>query len=189
MMAFSHVHVARPSGYGSSVQWCGPAFAQSSRRGEYGDAMTEMDWVVGQIVKQVRALGVDNNTLIIFASDNGPWLTQGLLGGTGGLFYEGKGSTFEGGIRSPGFLYWPGRIAPGSVLLPAVSLMDFFPTLAQLSGASLPQVTLDGRSLVPVVWQSAAVVHEYLFFYNMVSPGNHTICAVRNGPHKVYVIP
>jgi len=186
-MAFNHAHVARPSAYGPWMQWATDLFYNTSIRGHYGDAVSEMDWVVGQIITALKQYSLSENTLVLFTSDNGPWLMQNQNGGSAGLFFEGKGSTFEGGIREPTIAYLPGKIQPGSVSRAVVSLMDFFPTLAELANVSLPaNVTLDGRSIASVLFDGAPSPHDFLFFYNKLYFGNYTVNAVRYSRFKVH---
>lgn len=118
-MAHNHVHVP---------MFCSQQFCNTSLRGPYGDNMAELDNEVGQLVDAIQALGADNNTLMIFTSDNGPWLIEGLNGGSAGLLRDGKTTTWEGGVRVPAIARWPGRIAPGRVTAELASTMDVFTT-------------------------------------------------------------
>ena len=94
-------------------------FMGTSERGLYGDVIEEIDWSVGQILDKLKTLGIAENTFIFFTSDNGPWLVQGEEGGSAGLLREGKGSTWEGGMREPAIAWWPGRIISSSSCLAA----------------------------------------------------------------------
>src|SRR5690606_32117306 len=99
-------------------------FRGKSPRGLYGDVVEELDWSVGRILQALRDTGLDQNTLVIFTSDNGPWLTHGLAGGSAGLLRDGKGSTWEGGMRVPAIMRWPGRIPAGVVSRELACAMD-----------------------------------------------------------------
>ena len=106
--------------------------------GVYGDVIAELDWSVGQILEAVKRIGVDDNTLVIFTSDNGPWMSYGNHAGSPGPFRESKGTSFEGGVRVPFIARWPGRIPRGAVTdVPAMTI-DLLPTLASLAGAPAP---------------------------------------------------
>jgi len=139
-------------------------FAGKSPRGIYGDTVEEIDGSTGQILAALREAGLAANTLVVFTSDNGPWLTQGLQGGSAGLLRDGKGSTWEGGMRVPAIAWLPGRIKPGVIRQPA-SVLDLFPTALALAGAPRPPgVLLDGRDLRPLLFEQA-VLPEYPFIY------------------------
>ncbi len=99
-------------------------FRNTSRRGLYGDVVEELDWSVGQIMETLRREGLEKNTFVFFSSDNGPWLTMNQQGGSAGLLRDGKGSTWEGGMRVPGIAWWPGKIKPG-VNTNLACLMDY----------------------------------------------------------------
>ena len=130
----------------------GKAFRGKSPRGLYGDVVEEIDWSVGQILAALREQGLAESTLVVFTSDNGPWLIQQLQGGSAGLLREGKGSTWEGGMRVPCLAWWPGTIAPGRTALDLASELDLFPTCLDLAGAKIPEDRpIDGVSLAPVL--------------------------------------
>src|SRR5690606_16189735 len=121
-----------------------PEFKGKSRAGIYGDAVEEIDWSTGEILDALREEGLAENTLVVFTSDNGPWLIMGNQGGSAGLLKDGKGSTWEGGMRVPGIVWMPGRIKPGVTSVPA-NTMDLFPTALALAGQPTPtDVTIDG---------------------------------------------
>jgi len=127
-------------------------FRGRSARGLYGDVVEEIDWSVGEVLKALRETGQEKNTLVVFSSDNGPWLVKKELGGSAGLYREGKGTTWEGGMREPCLARWPGVIPAGMVSAAQGSMMDWFPTFAQAAGAELPQgVTLDGEDMTEVL--------------------------------------
>ena len=142
-----------------------PAFKGKSRAGIYGDAVEEIDWSVGQVIDALRAQGVAENTLVVFTSDNGPWLIMGDQGGSAGLLREGKGSTWEGGMRVPGIAWWPGRIKPGVTRALAVNF-DLFTTALALAGARVPQDRpIDGVDLSPVLFGRGALPERPFFYY------------------------
>ena len=115
------------------------SFADVSQRGLYGDVIEEIDWSVGQVLETLRKLKLDSNTWVVFTSDNGPWQPFGLQGGSAGLLRGGKGSTWEGGMREPGLMWWPGTIPAGTVNHDIVSTLDILPTAIKLAGGTLPK--------------------------------------------------
>jgi arylsulfatase A-like enzyme len=142
-----------------------PAFKGRSRAGIYGDAVEELDWSVGEVLAALKRNGLAENTLVFFTSDNGPWLIMGDQGGSAGLLREGKGSTWEGGMRVPGIAWMPGRIKPG-VTSELAHAMDLLPTALALAGAPLPKgVTLDGADLAPLLFASKPLPERPFFFY------------------------
>ena len=142
-----------------------PDFKGKSRAGIYGDAVEELDWSVGQILDTLRREGLAENTLVFFTSDNGPWLIMGDQGGSAGLLKDGKGSTWEGGMRVPGIAWMPGRVQPG-VTRGLAHAMDLFPTALALAGAPLPEdVTLDGADLSPVLFEAKSLPKRPYFYY------------------------
>ncbi|MGC4053755.1 MAG: sulfatase-like hydrolase/transferase [Paludibaculum sp.] len=121
-------------------------FKGRSGAGVYGDVMMEIDWSVGEITKALRQNGVEDNTLVIFSSDNGPWTSYGNHSGTT-PFREAKGTGFDGGTRSACLMRYPGRIKPGSASIRAFNSIDLLPTFAYLTGAPLPGNPIDGRNV------------------------------------------
>ncbi len=168
-----------------------PLFASDDFRGKslgglYGDTVEEVDWSVGEIIRKVEELGLTDNTLIIFTSDNGPWY-EGSQGGLRGC----KGLSFEGGFRVPMIAKWPGVIRPGSVTETPATNMDVFPTILGIVGANLPAGrTIDGMDIMPVLKGKKDFDHKPFFYYH----GNK-IEAVRMGKwkyhrkHSVYIWP
>ncbi|MEZ5354381.1 MAG: sulfatase [Bryobacteraceae bacterium] len=138
----------------------GKDFDGRSGQGAYGDVVQEMDWSVGQVLEALRANGVDENTLVLFSSDNGPWYQ-----GSPGLLRGRKGQTYEGGMRVPLIARWPGRIPEGAVSDAFASTMDVVPTVARWTGAPLPANRLDGADLSPVLTGEASQVERGPFFY------------------------
>lgn len=119
-------------------------FKGHSKQGLYGDVMMEIDWSIGEILKKLKKEGLDNNTLVIFTSDNGPWLNYGNHAGSTGGLREGKGVSFEGGQRVPCIMYWPSEIEKGIICSNLVSAIDILPTIATISGSKKPRQKIDG---------------------------------------------
>lgn len=156
-------------------------FADVSRRGLYGDVVEEIDWSVGQVVDALKAKGIADNTLVVFTSDNGPWKVFDQRGGSAGLLRDGKGSTWEGGMREPGIFWWPGKINPGTQA-ELGSTLDLLPTLAQLAGATLPDdLALDGYDLSQTLLQDQPSPRNQMFYYH-----GQELFAVRQGPFKAH---
>ena len=127
-------------------------FKGKTPRGRYGDVVEELDWAVGQILDALRAEGLDKNTMVFFTSDNGPWLIRGLAGGSAGLLRDGKGSTWEGGMREPGIAWWPGKIPAGKVCHEIATTMDLLPTIAKFAGTEVPKDrVMDGVDIAPLL--------------------------------------
>ncbi|MFN8239568.1 MAG: sulfatase [Bacteroidales bacterium] len=144
-----------------------PSFRGKSKQGLYGDVMMEVDWSVGEVLSTLKRLGIDKNTLVIFTSDNGPWLNFGNHAGTTGGLREGKGSSWEGGQRVPCIMRWPGVIPEGEVCNKLASSIDILPTLAEITGAQLPAVKIDGVSILTLMkgQSDAEPRHEFLYYY------------------------
>jgi arylsulfatase A len=158
-----------------------PEFKGRSLRGRYGDTVEELDWSVGQVLAALRTAGVAENTLVFFTSDNGPWLTQNVQGGSAGLLREGKGSTWEGGMRVPGIAWWPGRIRPGVTSTPA-STLDLFATVLTLGAAPLPNDRpIDGLDLSPVLFEGKPLPDRPFFYYR-----KDRLAACRLGNFKLH---
>jgi uncharacterized sulfatase len=153
-------------------------FSGRSRAGLYGDTVEEIDWSTGEILRALRDLGLDDRTLVIFTSDNGPWWE-----GSAGLHRERKGTSWEGGMRVPFLARWPGRLPPGRVSAePAINL-DVFPTLHRLAGGEPPAAPqVDGRDLMPLLLGEAGSPHEAIFLFDA-----DRIAAVRSGRYKLVV--
>lgn len=126
-------------------------FKGKSEQGLYGDVMMELDWSVGEVLKTLREQGLEENTLIVLTSDNGPWANYGNHAGSAGGLREAKATTFDGGNRIPCVMYWKGTVQPGTTCNKLASNIDLLPTLAAISGAPLPQRKIDGVSLLPFI--------------------------------------
>tara|TARA_B110000438_G_scaffold53085_1_gene53288 strand:+ start:2066 stop:3292 length:1227 start_codon:yes stop_codon:yes gene_type:complete len=153
-------------------------FEGQSDAGLYGDVVETIDWSMGEIIAKVKELGLDENTLIIFTSDNGPWFE-----GSSGQLRDRKGSSWEGGLRVPFIARWPSTIASGSVSDEPAMNIDIFPTLLELaSDASSFGSTIDGKNIFPLLTTGAATPHEALYLFN-----NDRIAGVRMGKWKLVV--
>ena len=153
-------------------------------RGLYGDVITEIDWSVGQVLGVLEELELAADTLVVFTSDNGPWLSYGDHGGSAGPLREGKGTTFEGGVRVPCVMRWPGVIPAESVCREPVMTIDLLPTVAHLLQVPLPEHPIDGRDIGALLRgePGARTPHEALFFYYHQ---NH-LEAMRSGKWKLH---
>ena len=120
-------------------------FKGKSKQGLFGDVIMEIDWSVGEILNALKEHGIDDNTLVIFTSDNGPWLSYGDHAGSTGPLREGKGTMFEGGMREPCIMRWPGNIPAGTVCDRLATTMDILPTVTNIAGGRLPSHKIDGR--------------------------------------------
>ena len=154
-------------------------------RGLYGDVIAEVDWSVGQVMEAVQRAGLDGDTMIVFTSDNGPWMSYGNHAGSPGPFRESKGTAFEGGVRVPFVARWPGHIPKGaSAPVPAMTI-DLLPTLARLAGAPVSsERILDGKDIWPLLsgQKNAAAPHEALYFY-----WGQELHAIRSGQWKLHL--
>ncbi|KAK3085780.1 hypothetical protein FSP39_008613 [Pinctada imbricata] len=157
-------------------------FLGTSRRGLYGDVVRELDYTIGKILSTLISMGVANNTLVFFSSDNGAATYSKEAGGSNGPFLCGKETTFEGGMREPSIAWWPGHIKPRQVSHQVGSLMDLYTTLAELAGVDIPtDRQIDGISLVNTLLTNTEKERP-LFYYR----GNQ-LMAVRIGPYKAHL--
>lgn len=164
--------------------YAGEEHLGTSRRGLYGDVVEEIDAGVGRILETLEALDIDENTLVVFTSDNGPWLPFNTHGGSAGLLREGKGTTFEGGMREPALFWWPGTIEP-AVQQEMGATMDLLPTFCSLAGTEAPaDRTLDGYDLSKLLTgESETSPRETVFYWR-----SSKLYAVRHGPWKAHFI-
>jgi arylsulfatase A-like enzyme len=158
-------------------------FRGKSKAGLYGDVIEEIDWSVGEILTAIHDEGLDNKTLVLFTSDNGPWLSYGNHGGSAGLLREGKGTSWEGGLREPCVVRWPGQIPAGRVSREPWMTIDLLPTIVGLTGAQLPPLPIDGKNVWPILRgdPGACSPHEAYFFY-----WDRELQAVRSGQWKLH---
>jgi arylsulfatase A-like enzyme len=158
-------------------------FKDKSKRGLYGDVIQEIDWSVGQILETLRKHNLDRDTLVVFMSDNGPWLSYGDHAGSAGRLREGKGTAWEGGVRVPCVMRWPGRIPARSVCREPAMTIDILPTIARLIEAKLPSHQIDGKDIWPLISGEPKAMnpHDAYFFYYNVGE----LQAVRSGPWKL----
>ncbi|MFZ0282910.1 MAG: sulfatase [Bacteroidales bacterium] len=146
-------------------------FRGKSKQGMYGDVMMEVDWSIGEILRALDRNGLSGNTLVIFTSDNGPWLNFGNHAGTTGGLREGKGTSWEGGQRVPCIMKWPGVIPEGTICNQLASSIDILPTLAEITGGKLPENKIDGVSILSLMLgdKSATPRHEFYYYYEQNS--------------------
>ena len=172
-------------------------FHGHSLAGRYGDAVEELDWSVGQLIAALKERHVDSNTVVVFMSDNGPWIDAGLQAydrgergvksqgdvGWAGLLRGGKGSTWEGGVRVPGIVRWPGVVAGGRVSSEIVSILDWFPTFVRLAGGEMPNDRpIDGIDMTPLLRGTGPSPRTELLYFL-----RSTLEGVRDGEWKLRV--
>ena len=158
-------------------------FKGKSEQGLYGDVMMEIDWSVGEIMKILEKLDLDKNTLIVFTSDNGPWINYGNHAGSTGGLREGKGTSFEGGQRVPCIMRWPEKIPSGTICNQLASTIDLLPTFAHITGAPLPALRIDGVNIISLMTEENANVSprkHFLYYYRQ-----NDLEAVRNDKFKL----
>lgn len=156
-------------------------FKGTSARGLYGDVIEEIDWSVGRILDTLRELKLERNTLVLFTADNGPWLAKRKHGGSALPLRDGKFSTWEGGMREPCIMWFPGKIPAGTACGEVAATIDVLPTFAKLAGAKVPDDRIiDGRDISPLIFGQPAAKspHEAYFFRN---------AAVRCGKWKLHL--
>ncbi len=158
-------------------------FAGKTKRGLFGDVISEIDWSMGQILAALKKHDIDDNTLVIFTSDNGPWLSYGDHAGSATPLREGKGTAWEGGVREPTVMRWPGKIKPGSICHEVAGTIDILPTIAKITGAPLSKNKIDGKNILPLMTgeDNAKSPHEAYFYY-----WGRDLHAVRSGKWKLH---
>jgi len=159
-------------------------FRGKSERGLYGDVIEEIDWSVGQILAALDRHHLNERTLVVFASDNGPWLSYGDHAGSAGPLREGKGTAWEGGVREPCVMRWTGKIPAGTTCTELSATIDILPTFAALAGATVPtDHIIDGKDIRPLIFgqPGAKCPHEAYCYY-----WNQELQAVRSGPWKLH---
>lgn len=162
--------------------FCEPEFEGASEQGAYGDIIQEIDWSVGEILQALERNGIADDTLVIYTSDNGPWLSYGNHAGSAGPLREGKGTAWEGGVREPCIMRWPNRIPAGRDCGEMMMTIDILPTLAAITETQLPDHKIDGLNVLPVLLgePDAQSPHEALFYYYGTE-----LRAVRKGDWKL----
>jgi arylsulfatase A len=164
--------------------FAGEKFAGTTERGLFGDVIEEIDWTVGLVLDTLEELDLDDRTLVIFTTDNGPWISYGDHAGTAEPLREAKGTTWDGGVRVPCVMRWPGVIPPGTTVTEPAMTIDILPTIARLIGADLPDAethAIDGADIWPMITEGAASPHKALYFY-----WNRHLQAVRSGDWKLH---
>jgi arylsulfatase A len=164
----------------------GKDFRGQSANGTYGDWVEEADASTGRVLDTLRELKLDEKTLVVFTSDNGPWLTQGKNGGEAGPLRGGKGGIYEGGMREPTIVWWPGHVAAGSTSDAVAGNIDLLPTFVNLAGGTVPaDRKIDGADLSPLLlgktMDSPRAAHYYF--------NGNRLEAVRSGPWKLAIAP
>lgn len=157
-------------------------FKGKSKQGLYGDVMMEIDWSVGQILQKLRKEGLDENTLVVVTSDNGPWINYGNHAGSTGGLREGKGTSFEGGQRVPCLMQWKGTIPAGAVCNKLAVNIDLLPTFAHISGAAMPSHKTDGVNLFSLLQGDTKSTPRtsFLYYYR-----RNSLEAVSDGEFKL----
>jgi arylsulfatase len=157
-------------------------FRGKSEQGLYGDAIEEIDWSVGQILRTLHDDGLDDNTIVIFTTDNGPWLNYGNHAGSAGGLREGKTTSWEGGQRVPFIIRWPGKIPAGKICNKLACAIDLMPTLTEIVGGKLPDKKIDGVSILKLLKGDLnAEPRKDLYYYY----GKNNLNAVREGNWKL----
>ena len=185
---FIHAHKAQPfflylpHTFPHTPLFASPDFAGKSPRGLYGDVVEELDACVGRVLDALRQEQLAENTLVFFTSDNGPWLIMNQQGGSAGLLREGKGSTWEGGMRVPGIAWWPGKIKAAQTQRTLACTMDLFTTSLKLAGAEVPSDrAIDGLDIRPLLFGTGTVQREAYFYYR-----GTRLMAARMGDFKAH---
>ena len=157
-------------------------FRGHSAAGVYGDVIEEIDHGVGRIMATLREESLDENTMVVFTSDNGPWLVFEDQGGSAGPLKDGKGTTFEGGMRVPTIFHMPGTVVPRNDS-GLSSTLDLLPTFAAMAGVDPPDVALDGSDLSTWLSDQAPSPRQTMFYWRDLR-----LMAIRHGDHKVHYI-
>lgn len=157
-------------------------FKGKSEQGLYGDVMMELDWSVGEIMKALKESGVDDNTLLIITSDNGPWANYGNHAGSSGGLREAKATTFNGGVRVPCIFYWKGKIASGKISNALMSNIDILPTIVDIAGVEPSKLKIDGISMAPILLgETENQIRENICFYYH----KNSLEAITDGTYKL----
>ncbi|MDA1019682.1 MAG: sulfatase [Bacteroidetes bacterium] len=158
-------------------------FKGKSKNGLYSDVIQEIDYSVGAIMKALKDNNLEDNTIVVFTSDNGPWLSYGKHAGSTGIYREGKGTTWEGGQRVPCIVWYPNEIKPNTVISTPLMGIDWLPTFANVTNSNLSENKIDGKNIWEIlINKTDKPPHEALFFYYHVN----SLHAVRYGDWKMY---
>ena len=179
-----------PHTFPHNPQYASEDFEGRSPHGLYADTVEELDWSVGEVLRTLREHDLNEKTLVVFTSDNGPtrgggrWGKRSAVGGSAGGLRGNKGGTFEGGMREPGIFWWPGKIAPSAETAEVASILDLLPTLAELAGADIPSDrVIDGRSIADLLLgRTDSLTQEPFFYYFGVQ-----LQAIRLGNWKLFL--
>lgn len=158
-------------------------FKGKSERGLYGDVIMEIDWSVGQIIQALKDNGLEEDTMVIFTSDNGPWLSYGNHAGSALPLREGKGTAWEGGQREPFIMKYPKKLKPGRTVDVPMMAIDILPTIAHVTESKLPEQVIDGKNAWPILTgeRTEPVQDAYFFYYRV-----NEMFGVRYGKWKMY---
>ncbi|GGW21960.1 arylsulfatase [Arenibacter certesii] len=159
-------------------------FEGKSVRGPYGDTIEEIDWSVGEILKTIKESGIDERTMVIFTSDNGPWKVYKTEGGSAGPLRGGKGTTWEGGQRVPCIVRWPSKVPSGSLQTQVLTNMDLLPTIASICNAELPNVKIDGVDMSAALFDQNHRMTSNPFLY-YAKQGK--LEGIRDGKYKLLI--
>ena len=157
-------------------------FKGKSSRGVYGDTVEELDWGIGEVLAAIHKNGLDDRTIVVFFSDNGPFLSYGSHAGRAEPLREGKLTAYEGGVRVPAIVRWPGKVPAGRTSGELLTSMDLMPTLCKLAGADLPKKPIDGKDAGPFLFGQAKSPREVFYLYS-----GDELHAVRAGKWKLHV--
>ena len=158
-------------------------FEGTSPRGIYGDVVEEIDFNIGRVMDSLKEMNIEKNTVVVFTSDNGPWLIMNEEGGSAGLLRDGKGSTWEGGMREPCIFWSPGNIRPG-IVTDIGTTMDLYTTFSSLAGVPIPDDrVVDGIDLSPTLFEGEKGLRNDMFYYR-----GDELYAVRVGDYKAHFI-
>lgn len=159
-----------------------PAFKGKSPNGLYSDVIEELDWGVNEVLKELEKHGLDENTIVIFSSDNGPWLSEGPFGGKATPYFQGKNTNWEGGQKVPGIIRWKGKIKPNQVKTDVINMLDWFPTLVTLGGGQVPDDRIiDGENITQLLLGTGRKKNEDFIYLDQHSK----LMGVRSGDWKI----
>lgn len=173
-----------PNNFPHTPLYASDDFSGTSKRGLYGDVVQELDWSVGEILKELKALDLDENTLVMFTSDNGPWLMMQENGGSAGLLFEGKATTYEGGMREPMIAWWPGKIPANVINESLATSMDILPTIMGMAGIEMPtDREFDGMDIQDLLYGKKENIRDVIYYYHA-----DQLRAIRKGSWKAHFV-